>query len=375
VRLLIASGVFHPDSGGPATYLYRLLPELQQRGHQVSVLTFGDAPVDGYPYSLTRIPRRNYPRRRFDYYRAAARLWPGHDLAFLQSLGLPLPLHIRPRIAKIVGDTAWERAMNKGWVPPDTDIDAFQCKRYGLPVEANKALRAYEARRLDYIITPSNYLRRMVLGWGVDAAQVTTIYNALDVNAMLTSRSEARAALGLPETPILLTVARLVPWKGIDLSLQAIARLPDVHFLVAGEGAQRPRLEALAAHLGLSERVSFLGRISHERTALYYRAADYTLLYSGYEGLSHVLLESLNLGTPVIASDKGGNPEAVQHGVNGLLVPYVDIEALAATLQEAIAPGRQAELAANAHLDLERFSWQTMVEQTIITLQSVLERA
>jgi glycosyltransferase involved in cell wall biosynthesis len=55
--------------------------------------------------------------------------------------------------------------------------------------------------------------------------------------------------------------------------------------------------------------------------ALYFRSADYTVLYSGYEGLSHTLLESLLAGTPVIASNKGGNPEVVRHGENGLLVP------------------------------------------------------
>ena len=57
-------------------------------------------------------------------------------------------------------------------------------------------------------------------------------------------------------------------------------------------------------------------------------AADGLALYSGYEGLSHTLLECLQLGTPVLASDKGGNPELVRDGVNGVLVPHVDLEAL-----------------------------------------------
>jgi glycosyltransferase involved in cell wall biosynthesis len=126
--------------------------------------------------------------------------------------------------------------------------------------------------------------------------------------------------------------------------------------------------------MGLAERVTFLGRIPRERLALYMKAADYLALYSGYEGMSHTLLEALRAGTPVIASDKGGNPEVVQHGVNGLLVPYVDGEALAAALAEAFQPGKRAALAANTHSGLERFDFARMVERTDAALREVLEQ-
>lgn len=102
---------------------------------------------------------------------------------------------------------------------------------------------------------------------------------------------------------------------------------------------------------------------------LYYRAADYTLLYSGYEGLSHVLVESLRVGTPVIASDKGGNPEIVRHGVNGLLVPHAKIEALISALREAFGAGRQEALAKHTGEGMERFEWGRMVSQTLEVLQ------
>jgi starch synthase len=75
----------------------------------------------------------------------------------------------------------------------------------------------------------------------------------------------------------------------------------------------------------------------------------------------------------VIASDKGGNPEVVQHGVNGLLVPYVDVEALAATLGEAFQPGRRAALAANHNVGMERFDFAMLVEQTAATLAAHLK--
>ena len=74
MRIFIASGIFHPESGGPATYLYHLIPALQARGHQISALTFGDVATNVYPYPLMRIPRNNYLLRQLNYYRAASRL-------------------------------------------------------------------------------------------------------------------------------------------------------------------------------------------------------------------------------------------------------------------------------------------------------------
>jgi glycosyltransferase involved in cell wall biosynthesis len=373
MRILIASGIFHPESGGPATYLYQLLPELIRRGHTISALSFGDDPAEGYPYPLTRIARGNYLVRQWEYYRAAARLWPGHDLAYIHSLGLPLPAGIRPRVAKIVGDTAWERAMNRGWVPPDTDIDDFQGRRYSPAVELNKALRAGEARRLDRVIVPSEYLKRMVAGWGVAPERIRVIYNAHRGQgaAPQVGQAEARRQLGLPDGPLLLTPARLTVWKGIDHSLRALAQVDKARLVVAGDGPERPALERLAAELGVADRAIFARRVPNERMALYYRAADYTLLYSGYEGLSHVLVESLAAGTPAIASDKGGNPEVIRDGQNGLLAAYPDVDALAETLREAFRPGPPAELAAHTSEGLERFDWDRMVEETIEALGAV----
>ncbi len=370
MRIFIASGIFHPESGGPATYLYRFLPELQVRGHMVTALTFGDALTEGYPYPLTRIPRRGFPRRYWAYYRAARRWWPGHDLAYVHSLELPLPSTIRPRVGKIVGDLAWERAMRKGWIPPSANVDHFQATRYSPRVEIDKFLRAREARRLDHLIVPSEYLRRMVLGWGVDPARVSVVYNALETQREPSeNQAQARAHLGLPDVPLLFTPARLTPWKGIDHTLHALTRIGNMHLLVAGEGPSRPAFEKLAQDLGLAERVRFVGHVPHEGLPLYFRAADYTLLYSGYEGLPHVLLESLSVGTPLIASDKGGNPEVVQHGVNGLLVPYMDVEALASTIEAAFAPGKQGELSAGTSVGLERFEWPRLAEQTMVILE------
>jgi glycosyltransferase involved in cell wall biosynthesis len=372
VKLFVASGIFHPEPGGPATYLRELLPELAQRGWDIRLLTYSDAlfPDLRYPYPVTRILREALPVRMLRYAQAARSLLRWADLVYLHTTGLPLyGDHHAPRVIKIVGDQSWERAIRKGWIPPNEDIDAYQTRRYGLQVTATRANRAREVRSMDGVIVPSEYLKRMVVGWGVESAKVQVIYNALppEAEGEVMTQAEARMRLNMTAEPTILTVGRLLPWKGVDHLIAALRRVPNVRLIVAGDGTILDALKAQAADLG--ERVVFLGRVSREQMPLYMKAADYVAVYSGYEGLSHTLLESLRVGTPVIASDKGGNPEVVQHGVNGLLAPYVNIDALASVVEEAFRPGVRDQLAAGGGAGLERFDFRRMVDATAAALE------
>ncbi len=377
-KLFIAAGIFHPESGGPATYLHEVLPAFQRDDWEVRVVTYGAGDTAGYPYPLTRIPRRALPLRWAHYGLAAWPLLRWADLVYVHTLDLPLFGGRAKRVVKMVGDQAWERAIRKGWIPPTEDIDAFQTCSYGGVVMAQKAARARQMQAMDGVIVPSQYLKRLVMGWGVPEDRIHVVYNALPLGQSLIptsgdARPAARARLGLPpDEPIVLTAARLTPWKGVDHLISALPRVPGVRLIVAGEGETLPALRQQAATSGVAGRVTFLGKVSREQLAIYMQAADYLALYSGYEGLSHTLLEGLLAGTPLIASDKGGNPEVVQHGVNGLLVPYVDVEALAATLESAFQPGKRAQLAANVALGMERFVFSRMVQETSATLRAYL---
>ncbi|XWX03800.1 glycosyltransferase family 4 protein [Aggregatilineales bacterium SYSU G02658] len=374
-RLFVASGIFHPEPGGPATYLHEALPALQALGWEVRVLTFGAGGGD-YPYPVTRVPRGALPLR---YGRYAAQAWPHlrwAEVVYAHTIDLPLVTRWRarpdlPRVLKVVGDVAWERAIRKGWVAPGTDIDTFQTMRASRTVEAARRARCAQAQAMTRIITPSDYMRRMVIGWGVDPDRVQVIYNALPPysGAPLT-QAEARAQLGLAARPTLLTAARLQPWKGVDHLITALGHVPDVRLLVAGEGDDLPRLRALATPLG--ERVQFLGHLPREALYVYMQAADYFVLYSGYEGLAHTLLESLRVGTPLIASARGGNVEVVQHDVNGLLVPYADVSALVEALHTAFAAGQRERLARRTHDGMERFTFEHMIHATDAALRQAL---
>lgn len=372
MRILIASGIFHPEIGGPSTYLYQLLPELLKRGHSPTVVCFGGSePACRYPYPVHRVSGRHWLARQWEYYRTVTRLWPGHDLAFVHSLGLPLPRWLRPRLGRIGGDPVWERAVNRGWVAPDLDVGRFQTGCRHPLVRLNKMLYHREIRRLDRIIVPCEFYKRLVLSWGADSAKVTVVYNAIaPLFVPQETRSDVRRELGLPEGRLLLTVTRLTPYKGVDHLIRAVSRVKDIHLLVVGIGPMGQKLVELTNRLGVSARVHFLGYIPRDRLPAVFRAADYTVVYAGGEGLSHVLLESLAVGTPVIASDAGGNSEVVCHGENGWLVPFPDEERLLEAIHKAFLAAEPARCSANSRVGLERFSWERMIEQTVLLIES-----
>lgn len=374
-KLLIATGIFHPESGGPATYLYHVLPHLQANGYDVRVLTYSDDthPSTPYPYPVTRIPRRAVPLRLAHYANEARRAVQWADMVYQHTLMLPIQVPSRkPRLLKVVGDQAWERAVRNGWVLPTTDVDHFQIRRYWNPlVRLNKLMRRREVRRMDAVIVPSRYLQRMVAGWGMTSQRVHVVYNALppDHHATHLTRAEARAELSIPlEQPTLLYVGRLTPWKGVDDAIVALQAVPGARLLVAGDGEIRPILESIAHEAGVADRVTFMGTVERRRIPIYMKAADYVVLYSGYEGLSHVLLESLSAGTPVIASNKGGNPEVIRHQQNGFLVEYGHVDALAHTFQEAFVAEQRERLAQHTLSSLETFSFDRMVSGTLAVL-------
>ncbi len=201
---------------------------------------------------------------------------------------------------------------------------------------------------------------------GVAASKVAVIYNAVRFSAQPRpeDRAPARAALGLPDDALVLgTLGRLTEQKGQRVLLQAVASLarehPNVVLFLAGVGPLRERLEAEASRLGLSERVRFLG-LRRDRETLY-AAMDLFVLPSQWEGLSLALVEAMGAGRAVVATNVGGNPEVVEDGVSGLLVPGNDPDALTTALarlasdpSERAALGEAAASQARSRFSIER---------------------
>lgn len=125
--------------------------------------------------------------------------------------------------------------------------------------------------------------------------------------------SQARETLGLDQNSYLFgTIRRLEPRMGIDLAIRALVGVPDAALVIAGQGSIRSDLERLALEVGVENRVTFLGKLSHEDVPFFYRAIDASLVPTrALEGFGLVVLEAFACGTPVIAARIGGLPEAM----------------------------------------------------------------
>jgi glycosyltransferase involved in cell wall biosynthesis len=162
---------------------------------------------------------------------------------------------------------------------------------------------------------------------------------------------------------------QLFPRKGIRFLVEAAAQLkprfPDLKVVVAGDGFERPDLIALAERLGIARDVTFLGWVPNSELPQYYRAAAVSVIPSLEEGFGIPAAEAMGCETAVVASDAGGLPEVVEHGVTGLIVPRGDASALAGAIGELLAdPDRRQRMGhAGRERALRLFDWDRSAEQ------------
>jgi glycosyltransferase involved in cell wall biosynthesis len=163
----------------------------------------------------------------------------------------------------------------------------------------------------------------------------------------------------------LLAVGSVVPRKGYDILVAALAKIPDLawRLTIAGDRERAPetaqRLDAQIAGLGLAGRVTFAGAVAPQRLMQLYAAADLFVLPSRFEGYGMAYAEAIAHGVPVVGTQAGAIPDTVPVGA-GVLVPPDDVEALAAILRGLIErPGERELLAAGARAAATTFpSWQ-----------------
>jgi glycosyltransferase involved in cell wall biosynthesis len=181
---------------------------------------------------------------------------------------------------------------------------------------------------------------------------------------------------GKPEAaPLVLSVGRLMPSKGVDQLLEAVSlarqSVHDLRLEVVGEGPEEGALRQRATDLGISEAVQFRGRVDDEALVSAYRRATVVASASVSEGWGMTLTEAAACGTPAVASDIDGHRDSVQHGTSGLLA--ADRAGIAAALVEVASnPARRAELAAGATRMATRFDWDRTATEAFRVLASTV---
>jgi len=373
LRLLIATPLYPPEIGGPATFTRFAEEELLKRDIAVAVEKFSD--VRHLPKSI----------RYIVYFWRLVRAAGKADVVLaLDPLGIGLPALVAARLrgrrflVRVAGDRAWETFQSKNEKRKrknDSEkfksLDDFQKERFGLSIELRRWAQCLVARRAERVIVPSEFLKRIVAMWGVPEGKIDVVYNSFEPPQESETKTDARRALGLSGS-IIMSAGRLVPWKGfsalVDIMPQIVRDIPDATLVIIGDGPERATLERQAAS-GKRQAITFLGSLPQRELHRYIRAADVFVLNSGYEGFSHQLLEAMALGTPVVASDIPGNRELIEDGVSGLLVAYNDREALAATLLCVLGDRDTALRLANAASGAACvFSRENIAERLTLTL-------
>ena len=380
--LLIVTGIFPPDRGGPASYVPRMAAALCNRDNHVEVVCLSertDADDSAYSFPVHRIRRSLFWPWRilltvFTIWQHARR----HDLVYVNGLSaeaaIAARLAGRPTVHKIVGDYAWERAVGRGWF--SGTIDEYQASAKPLRLRLLDAIRTLPVTLATQVIVPSLYLRQIVAGWGIELKRIRVIYNAA-APVSAPDPSAAAPQLSAWSGKTLITVCRLVPWKRVDALIRLLAELPDTRLVIAGDGPLRADLEALAGSCGLADRVVFLGDVPQSAVRGYLQQADAFVLNSSYEGLPHVVLEAMSAGVPVIATAVGGTPEVVENEVTGLLLPPGDAGALRCAVQRLWRDpllGRKLVAGAAGKL-VGEFSFPSMLDATETVLLFALEPA
>jgi len=376
-RILIAAGIYPPEIGGPATYARSLAKKL---AGFCSVILITYSPVFSWSedkseqYKIVRVWNK-WPKgikHLIYFFRLISIAGKADVLYALNAVSAGYPASIIAKMfkkkffVKIVGDYAWETAANAGATP--FLLDDFQISKKNGKIKRLAAIQAKVAKKADGVIVPSEYLNSIVAGWGAPASKIRVIHNGCDFKPAEMKHEEARVKIGIPGT-ILLSIGRLVPWKGFKMLIKIMPQLLEINqffrLVIVGDGPERKVLEAMVRNLRMEKKIFIVGKKTADELAVYLAAAEIFILNTGYEGFSHQILEAMRAGAPVITTAVGGNREIINQGENGFMVKYNDefnlIEAIKTVWQDKelrdhfIEEGRKT---------VEKFSFEKMIEKT-----------
>ncbi len=298
MKIVLATGIFPPDIGGPATYVAHLAADLAARGHQVAVVTYGAARPSGGMFRVWYVPKGGGPARRWKRYALALReASAGADIveAFSAvSAGIPLIL-ARLRGPKLLlrlgGDFPWERATDRGY--------PHALPTWLASLSPTARLLGPVLRRFDHLIFSTDYQRSLYEKAYAGLPPASVIENALPAGTPI--RHE------LHQPARLLSFGRFVPFKNLPALLRALVQLPDCTLTVVGEGPDEGALRAvLAAHPPLAARVTIRPPAHGEEKATLFAAHDLLVIPSLTDISPNAALEARAAGLPVLLTAETG---------------------------------------------------------------------
>ncbi len=366
MKILLATGIYPPDIGGPATYVQHLAHELTQRGMEVIVVTYGknagksvEGPENGPTWTIVTVGKSGGPLLRWQRY-AKALKEQGSDADIVyafSTVSCAVPLRMarleKPRkMLRLGGDFLWERYTDLGG---RRSLRGFYRRYKGLKSIVSGTLRAMDALVFSTSFQEQLYLRtygRLPM-------------HAVVQNALPQGRAEAHAR---HEPFRLLFMGRFVRFKNLPSLLTAVSLLPHVQLTLVGDGPVAAKASELARSLGLQRRVSFLPTSHGGEREVIFRDHDLLVVPSLTEISPHIALEARAAGLPVLLTEENGlSPELCE----GMLVrPLQKSDDIVRSILEAEQNYDQVSAAASAPT-LGR-AWGDVAEEHIQLFEKVL---
>jgi glycosyltransferase involved in cell wall biosynthesis len=310
MRVLLTSGIYPPDIGGPATYIPKFAKYISERNPDVKVVSLRPAgeiePIKSYRLRL--IKRRFFPLRILNTIQVVMVQSVKSDRIFSNGLYLEAALAARvfkkPAVAKIVGDPIWERARNN--LKTELPLMEFQSARLSFRNNLLRRVYKFTFNSFSHLTCPSEELVEIVKLWGV-SSPVICIPNGVTIPEKSFHQKDFD----------LIFVGRLVAWKNVDLLIQLAADL-KLKTIIIGGGPEALKLESLASSLGAD--CLFTGELDKGEILDYMNRSKLFALFSQYEGLSFALLEAMAAGLPTLVSNTPGNLAVVSDNYDSLVV-------------------------------------------------------
>ena len=344
MNILITTGIYPPDVGGPARFVPLIAEKLSNKNN-VKVITLSQdlSILDEPDYQVIRILRRqNKFIRFFKTVFQIVKFGRKSDVIFINGLWLETyiaNLFIRKNtIRKIVGDPVWEKYFSKYKVTEE--FDEFQSKKYNISIELYKFLRNVSIKSVNTIIVPSNHLSNFIKNIGFSG-------NLIQINNGTKKSTDIEK---IYDENNFLIVSRLVRHKNIDLIIRSFNDLKKQDSLnfklnIIGEGPEYKKIKNLIEQFNLSDSISLVGSKFGNELEEYYKNSNYFLQMSSYEGMPHSILEAMNHKLIVIASKHGGNYELIGNNDFGYIVESLETGHITDSIKNAINDNQNQTLA------------------------------
>ncbi len=400
LKILMISSNFPPAIGGPASTTPFLARELAKHGHDVYIATQS---YKDYPFFKKEDKVRIYRSPAIftsKHYRAKEALVRSLSIGILSSYLLRKKnidiIHAhdmnvsavagfiakksfkRPSLVKYAGDLVWEYM---SLVEGDSRINIREMwNKHDFRTMLVRRLQYFLINNYDFIAAQTDYHRNLLLKLGVDKDKIILIPNAIDL-----SKFKIENRLGdnprnnfYPNSKIVLTACRLVPWKGVDQLIRAASYVikedPSVNFLIVGEGAYKSYLNKLIEKLNVLDNVFILGKKPYNEIPRFLHLSDVFVLASTYEPFGLALLEAMACGKPVIATKVGGIPEIIKDNETGILIKPHNPKMLGKVILSLLSDEKlRKRLGDKARSHTQNFDWSKVIHDYINAYEMIIE--